>query len=119
LETGALHKPELIHQASLLAMQAGADFIKTSTGKIEVSATPEAAVVMCHAIKEYHNKSGRKVGFKVAGGIRTAEDAVLYYTIVKEILGEEWLTPELFRIGASSLANQLLSAIEGKEVKYY
>jgi deoxyribose-phosphate aldolase len=119
LETGALHKPELIHQASLLAMQAGADFIKTSTGKIEVSATPEAAVVMCHAIKEYHNKSGRKVGFKVAGGIRTAEDAALYYTIVKEILGEEWLTPELFRIGASSLANQLLSAIEGKEVKYY
>lgn len=119
LETGSLHTPELIRQASLLAMQAGADFIKTSTGKIDVAATPEAAVVMCHAIKDFHQKSGRQVGFKVAGGIRSAEDAALYYTIVKEILGEEWLTPDLFRIGASSLANNLLSAIEGKEVKYY
>ncbi|MBQ3536542.1 MAG: deoxyribose-phosphate aldolase [Alistipes sp.] len=119
LETGALRTPELIRQASLLAMQAGADFIKTSTGKIDVAATPEAAVVMCHAIKDFYTKSGRKVGFKAAGGIRTAEDAALYYTIVKEILGEEWLTPELFRIGASSLANNLLSAIEGKEVKYF
>ena len=119
LETGALHTPELIRQASLLAMQAGADFIKTSTGKIDVAATPEAAVVMCHAIKDFHQKSGRQVGFKVAGGIRSDEDAALYYTIVKEILGEEWLTPDLFRIGASSLANNLLSAIEGKEVKYY
>lgn len=119
LETGALRTPELIRQASLLAMQAGADFIKTSTGKIDVAATPEAAVVMCQAIKDFYAKSGRKVGFKAAGGIRTAEDAALYYTIVKEILGEEWLTPELFRIGASSLANNLLSAIEGKEVKYF
>lgn len=119
LETGALRTPELIRQASLLAMQAGADFIKTSTGKIDVAATPEAAVVMCHAIKDFYAKSGRKVGFKAAGGIRTAEDAALYYTIVKEILGEEWLTPELFRIGASSLANNLLSAIEGKEIKYF
>lgn len=119
LETGALRTPELIRQASLLAMQAGADFIKTSTGKIDVAATPEAAVVMCHAIKDFYAKSGRKVGFKAAGGIRTAEDAALYYTIVKEILGEEWLTPELFRIGASSLTNNLLSAIEGKEVKYF
>lgn len=119
LETGALCTPELIRQASLLAMQAGADFIKTSTGKIDVAATPEAAVVMCHAIKDFYAKSGRKVGFKAAGGIRTAEDAALYYTIVKEILGEEWLTPELFRIGASSLANNLLSAIEGKQVKYF
>ena len=119
LETGALRTPKLIRQASLLAMQAGADFIKTSTGKIDVSATPEAAVVMCHAIKDFHAKSGCKVGFKVAGGIRTAEDAALYYTIVKEILGQEWLTPELFRIGASSLANQLLTAIEGTEVNYY
>ena len=112
LETGALKTPELIHQASLLAMQAGADFIKTSTGKIDVAATPEAAVVMCHAIKDYYAKSGRQVGFKAAGGIRTAEEAALYYTIVKEILGEEWLTTELFRIGASSLANNLLSAID-------
>lgn len=119
LETGALRTPELIRQASLLAMQAGADFIKTSTGKIDVAATPEAAVVMCHAIKDFYAKSGRKVGFKAAGGIRTAEDTALYYTIVKEILGEEWLTPELFRIGASSLANNLLSAIEGKPVKYF
>lgn len=119
LETGALRTPELIRQASLLAMQAGADFIKTSTGKIDVAATPEAAVVMCHAIKDFYAKSGRKVGFKAAGGIRTAEDAALYYTIVKEILGEEWLTPELFRIGASSLANNLLSAIEGEEIKYF
>lgn len=119
LETGALRTPELIRQASLLAMQAGADFIKTSTGKIDVAATPEAAVVMCHAIKDYYAKSGRQVGFKAAGGIRTAEEAALYYTIVKEILGEEWLTPELFRIGASSLANNLLSAIEGEDVKYF
>lgn len=119
LETGALRTPELIRQASLLAMQAGADFIKTSTSKIDVAATPEAAVVMCHAIKDYYAKSGRQVGFKAAGGIRTAEEAVLYYTIVKEILGEEWLTQELFRIGASSLANNLLSAIEGKDVKYF
>ncbi len=119
LETGALRTPELIRQASLLAMQAGADFIKTSTGKIDVAATPEAVVVMCHAIRDYYAKSGRQVGFKAAGGIRTAEEAALYYTIVKEILGEEWLTPELFRIGASSLANNLLSAIEGEDVKYF
>ena len=119
LETGLLRTPEKIETASFLAMEAGADFIKTSTGKIDVAATPEAAVVMCHAIKDYYAKSGRQVGFKAAGGIRTAEEAALYYTIVKEILGEEWLTPELFRIGASSLANNLLSAIEGEDVKYF
>ena len=119
LETGALSSPALIRNASLLAMAAGADFIKTSTGKIDVSATPEAAIVMCDAIRDYYAKTGRKVGFKAAGGIRTAEDAALYYTIVKEILGEEWLTTELFRIGASSLANNLLSAIEGEEIKYF
>ena len=119
LETGALKSPEMIYNASLLAMAAGADFIKTSTGKIDVSATPEAAVVMCKAIKEYHEKTGRKVGFKAAGGVRTAEDAALYYTIVKEILGEEWLTTDLFRIGASSAANNILSAIEGKEITYF
>lgn len=119
LETGALNSPELIYNASLLSMAAGADFIKTSTGKIDVSATPEAAVVMCKAIGEYYRKTGRKVGFKAAGGVRTAEDAALYYTIVKEILGEEWLTTELFRIGASSAANNILSAIEGKEIKYF
>lgn len=119
LETGALKSPELIYNASLLAMAAGADFIKTSTGKIDVSATPEAAVVMCKAINEYYQKTGRKVGFKAAGGIRTAEDAALYYTIVKEILGDEWLTTELFRIGASSAANNILSAIEGKDICYF
>ena len=119
LETGALKSPEMIYNASFLAMAAGADFIKTSTGKIDVSATPEAAVVMCKAIKEYHEKTGRKVGFKAAGGVRTADDAALYYTIVKEILGEEWLTTDLFRIGASSAANNILSAIEGKEIAYF
>ena len=119
IESGALKTPELIRKASLLSMLAGADFIKTSTGKIDVAATPEAAVVMCEAIRDYYKKTGRKVGFKAAGGVRTAEDAALYYTIVEEILGKEWLTVDLFRIGASSAANNILSAIEGKEVKYY
>lgn len=119
IESGALKNPEPIRRASLLSMLAGADFVKTSTGKIDVAATPEAAVVMCTAIRDYHARSGRKVGFKAAGGVRSAEDAALYYTIVKEILGEEWLTPKLFRIGASSAANNLLSAIEGREVKYF
>ena len=119
LETGALKTPELIRAASLLSMFAGTDFIKTSTGKIDVAATPEAAVVMCHAIKDYYDKTGRKVGFKAAGGVRTAEDAALYYTIVREILGEEWITTDLFRIGASSAANNILSAIEDETVKYY
>ena len=98
---------------------AGADFIKTSTGKASVAATPEAAVVMCEAIRLFAAQTGRKVGFKAAGGISTPEDAALYYTIVQEILGEEWLTPERFRIGASSLANNLLSAIEGNPVHYF
>lgn len=119
LETGALKSPELIRTASILAMEAGSDFIKTSTGKIDVAATPEAAVVMCHAIKDYYEKTGRKVGFKAAGGVRTAEDAALYYTIVERILGKEWITTDLFRIGASSAANNILSAIEGQQVKYY
>jgi deoxyribose-phosphate aldolase len=100
-------------------MEAGSDFIKTSTGKIDVAATPEAAVVMCHAIKDYYDKTGRKVGFKAAGGVRTAEDAALYYTIVEEILGKEWITTDLFRIGASSAANNILSSIEGEQIKYY
>ncbi len=119
IESGALKTPELIRKASLLSMFAGADFVKTSTGKIDVAATPEAAIVMCQAIKDYYTKTGRKVGFKAAGGVRTAEDAALYYTIVEEILGKEWLTTELFRIGASSAANNLLSAIEGSTIKYY
>ena len=119
IESGALKTPELIRKASLLSMFAGTDFVKTSTGKIDVAATPEAAVVMCHAIRDYYEKTGRKVGFKAAGGVRTAEDAALYYTIVKEILGEEWITTDLFRIGASSAANNIISAIEGKEIKFF
>lgn len=119
IESGALKTPELIRQTSLLSMFAGADFVKTSTGKIDVAATPEAAVVMCQAIRDYYKATGRKVGFKAAGGVRTAEEAALYYTIVEEILGKEWLTPKLFRIGASSLANNLISAIEGTTVKYF
>ena len=119
IESGALKTPDLIRKASLLSMFAGADFVKTSTGKIDVCATPVAAVVMCQAIRDYYRKTGRKVGFKPAGGVRSAEDAALYYTIVEEILGKEWLTPELFRIGASSAANNLLTAIEGREVKFF
>ncbi len=119
IESGALKDPEHIRAASLLSIFAGTDFIKTSTGKIDVAATPEAAVVMCQAIKDYFDATGKRIGFKVAGGVRSAEDAALYYTIVEEILGEEWLTTDMFRIGASSAANNLLSAIEGREVKYY
>ena len=119
IESGALKTPDLIRKASLLSMFAGADFVKTSTGKIDVAATPEAAVVMCHAIRDYYEKTGRKVGFKAAGGVRTAEDAALYYTIVEDILGEEWLTTDLFRIGASSAANNLLSGIVGHSVKFF
>ena len=119
LETGALKSPELIRKASLISMAAGADFIKTSTGKIDVAATPEAAVVMCQAIKDYYDKTGVKVGFKAAGGVKTPQDAALYYTIVEQILGEQWLTTDLFRIGASSAANNLLSAIVGKSVAHF
>ncbi len=119
IESGALKTPELIRAASLLSIFAGADFIKTSTGKIDVAATPEAAVVMCQAVKDHYDATGERIGFKVAGGVRSAEDAALYYTIVEEILGAEWLTTDLFRIGASSAANNLISAIEGTEVKYY
>lgn len=119
IESGALKTPELIRKASLLSMAAGADFVKTSTGKIDVAATPEAAVVMCNAIKDYYQTTGRKVGFKAAGGVKTPQDAALYYTIVEQILGKEWLTTDLFRIGASSAANNLLSAIVGSEVKHF
>ncbi len=119
IESGALKTPHFIRTASLLSIFAGADFVKTSTGKIDVAATPEAAVVICQAIRDYFDNTGRRIGFKVAGGVRTPEDAALYYTIVEEILGAEWLTTELFRIGASSAANNLISAIEGKEIKYY
>ncbi len=119
LETGALQSAANIKKASILAMQAGADFIKTSTGKIAVSATPEATYIMCKAIKEWYEKTGMKVGYKPAGGISTTEEAVTHYTIVKEILGKEWLDNKYFRFGASRLANNLLSSIEGKDVKYF
>lgn len=119
LETGALRSVSNIKKAALLAMYSGADFIKTSTGKEAISATPEAALVMCEAIKEYYQETGRKVGFKAAGGIDTVKKALAYYTIVKEVLGEEWLNNGLFRIGASRLANQLLSEITGEEVKFF
>ncbi len=119
LESGALKTAANIKKASVLAMAAGADFIKTSTGKIPVAATPEATYVMCTAIKEWNEKVGAKVGYKPAGGIVTTEDAVKHYTLVKEILGEDWLNNEKFRLGASRLANNLLTSIKGKDVKYF
>ena len=119
LETGALKTAENIKKASVLAMEAGADFIKTSTGKITVSATLEATYVMCKAIKEWYEKTGEKVGYKPAGGISTTEEAVKHYTIVKQILGNDWLNNNSFRFGASRLANNLLSSILGKEEKYF
>ena len=119
LETGALRTASNIKKAAILAMYAGADFIKTSTGKEAISATPEAALVMCEAIKEYYKETGRKVGFKAAGGIDSVKKALAYYTIVKEILGEEWLNNGLFRIGTSRLTNLLLSDIIGEDVKFF
>jgi deoxyribose-phosphate aldolase len=119
LETGALKSSENIWKASWLAMQAGADFIKTSTGKFEPAATPEAAWVMCLAIKAFYEKNGRKVGFKAAGGIVETSDAIKYIAIVKDILGDEWLNNNLFRIGASRLANNLLTSLKGKPVVYF
>jgi deoxyribose-phosphate aldolase len=119
IESGALQTATKIKKASILAMAAGADFIKTSTGKIPVAATLEATYVMCNAIKEWHEKTGVKVSYKPAGGIVTTEDAVKHYTLVKSILGDEWLNNSMFRFGASRLANNLLTSIEGKEVKYF
>ena len=119
LETGALKTAENIKKASILSIYSGADFIKTSTGKESPAATPEAAYVMCSTIKEYYAKTGNKIGFKPAGGINTVNDALVYYTIVKEVLGDEWLTNELFRLGTSRLANLLLSDILDEEVKFF
>lgn len=119
LETGCLKTASNIKKASLLSMYAGADYIKTSTGKLEPAATPEAAFVMCQAIKEYFEKTGIQIGFKPAGGMKTVEDALKYYTIVKEVLGERWLTNQWLRLGTSSLANKLLSDITGEEVKFF
>jgi deoxyribose-phosphate aldolase len=121
LETGSLGDPSLIRKAALTAIFAGADFIKTSTGKISPGATPEAMLVMCEAILDYYNKTGKKIGIKPAGGISDAETALLYYTIVQQVLGEEWLNQERFRIGASRLANNLMATIfdKGKDFSYF
>lgn len=115
LETGALKSAENIRNAAILSMYSGADFIKTSTGKIYPGASEEAAFVMCKCIKEYYDKHGVRIGFKAAGGVSTTEDALRYYTIVKEVLGEEWLTNEYFRIGASRLANNLFHDISDSD----
>ena len=119
LETSLLKTAKNIKIASLLAMYAGADYIKTSTGKENSVATPEAAYVMCQAIKEYYDETGIQIGFKPAGGLNTVMDALIYYTIVKEILGEKWLTNKYIRLGTSRLANLLLSEVVGEEVKFF
>ena len=119
LETGALKTASNIKKASILSMYAGADYIKTSTGKMEPAATPEAAYVMCQAIKEYYDETGIQIGFKPAGGINTVMDAIIYYTIVKEVLGEKWLTNKWLRLGTSRLANMLLSELKGEQIKFF
>lgn len=119
LETGALKSAENIRNAAILSIYSGADFIKTSTGKGYPGASLEAAYVMCQVIKEYHEKHGKMIGFKAAGGVATTEEALGYYCIVKSVLGEEWLNKEYFRIGASRLANNLLSDILGEETKFF
>lgn len=119
LETGCLKTAENIKKASLLAMYAGADYIKTSTGKLEPAATPEAAYVMCQAIKEYYDETGIQIGFKPAGGLNSVMDALIYYTIVKEVLGKKWLTNQWLRLGTSRLANLLLSEVIGEETKFF
>lgn len=119
LETGCLKTAAAIKRASILSMYCDADFIKTSTGKIYKGASLEAAYVMCQCIREYYEKTGRRVGFKAAGGVRTTEEALQYYALVKEVLGDEWLNHDLFRLGASSLANAVLSSLEGREVKFF
>ena len=119
LETGCLKTAANIKTASLLAMYSGADYIKTSTGKLEPAATPEAAYVMCQAIKEYYDETGIQIGFKPAGGLNSVTDALIYYTIVKEVLGEKWLTNQWFRMGTSRLANLLLSEVIGEETKFF
>jgi len=119
VESGLLNGEDQIFKASMIAMDAGADFIKTSTGKTPVSATPEAAFVMCRAISDFYSETGIRVGFKAAGGIVKPSDAIGYYQIVKHCLGEEWLNNSLFRIGASRLANNILSEISGCQAEYF
>ncbi len=119
LETGLLRTPELIANASFLAMEAGADFIKTSTGKVDVNATPVAAYIMCECIAKFCEATGKKIGFKPAGGISTAMDALCYYSIVSTVLGKEWLNKNMFRFGVSRVANSILSDVEQKTVSFF
>ncbi len=119
LESGTLQNPEQIYNAAIIAMDAGADFIKTSTGKEKTGATFEAAYVMCSAIKDYSEENNKKIGFKPAGGISSAQEALTYLAIVKNILGDDWLNNKYFRFGASRLANKLLSEIYDKEITYF
>ena len=119
LETGLLRTSERIANASFLAMEAGADFIKTSTGKVDVNATPAAAYVMCECIAKYYEATGKKIGFKPAGGISSAADALCYYSIVSSLLGKEWLNKDLFRFGVSRVANSIISAVEQKTVSFF
>ena len=119
LETGALKSAHNIKLASILSLYSGADFLKTSTGKEFSGASLEAAYIMAQCIKEYYQKTGRRVGFKASGGVASTEDAVKYYTVIKEVLGEEWLSNTTFRLGASRLANNLLTSIVGHEVKHF
>lgn len=119
LETGVLKEEHLIDYAAEIAIESGADFIKTSTGKIEPAATPEAAYIMCQQIKRYYETTGKRIGFKPAGGISTPKEAALYFAIVENVLGEEWLTPQLFRFGASRLANNLLTEVEDRIINYF
>ncbi len=119
IESGVLQDPEKIWRASLVSLEGGADFIKTSTGKLPVSATPEAAVVMCHALKYWHERTGEMRGFKPAGGIKETASALTYISVVKEILGDGWLRGSHFRIGASSLANNLVSDILNRKISYF
>jgi deoxyribose-phosphate aldolase len=111
LETGELQTLDKVRRASDLAMEAGADFIKTSTGKVKPAATPPVVLVMLEAIRDFYYRTGRKVGMKPAGGIGTAKQAVQYLVMLRETLGQDWLTPDLYRIGASSLANDILMQI--------
>ncbi len=119
LETGLLVTPENIANASFLAMEAGADFIKTSTGKVDVNATPMAAFVMCECIRKYHEKTGKMIGFKPAGGISSAQDALCYYSIVSTVLGSKWLDKDYFRFGVSRVANSIMSMVENKTVNFF
>jgi deoxyribose-phosphate aldolase len=119
IESAALGGAENIYKASMISMEAGADFIKTSTGKSSGGASAEAVESMCQAIKDFKKETGKLVGFKASGGVRTVDSALEYIAIAKNILGEEFIKPETMRIGASSLYNEVLTELEGKEISYF